>query len=301
MTTERLQEFAVLSSTLNYSNAARILFITQSTLSRHIAEMEEELGFQLFERTTRNVELTEAGKQFSFSIGKLLEKYDTAVSRLNIKGVKATGSICIVYTPSASFPPFLTFCKKFNTKYPGITLKLEMSSSFGIGNISGHDLYFTPAEYIDPPKNVKMLHVFPQSAYLFMPPNSMLINKQNVTLRDIKGYTLFIPLDDAAINGPYARNCSTALKCTDGDLKIVEVKNSVGALVNVGMGNGVTILPRHQITEEYRNYPSVKLYESGCNFDINVYYDAKNITPTTALFLSELLPTQIPDYSSMKE
>ena len=298
MTTERLQEFAVLSSTLNYSNAAHILFITQSTLSRHISEMEEELGFQLFKRTTRNVELTEAGKQFSFSVSKLLEKYNNAVSRLHIKGVKSTGSIHIAYTQCAAFPPFLDFCKKFNAKYPGISLQLEISLTQGIGNLTGNELFFTPADYSDVPKSIKMIHVFQQSAYLFLPPNHPMVDKQNISLSDLKGCTLYIPNNDAAINGPYARNCNMALKYTGGDLKIAEVKNVTAALINVSLGNGAAILPRNQVIEEYRSYPCTKLYEPGCNFDVNVYFDAKNITPATALFLSELLPSQISIYST---
>lgn len=298
MTTERLQEFAVLSSTLNYSNAARILFITQSTLSRHIAEMEKELGFQLFKRTTRNVELTEAGRQFSFSISKLLKKYDTAISRLYIKGIQASGSVKIVYTPSASHPNFLNFCKHFTHKYPGITLELVMSEGFGISNMTERDLFFTPAQYSDLPKHVKMIPVFHQAAYLFLPQNHPLLEKQGITLRDLKGQTLFISVNDSEINGPYSRNSNLAFQATNGDLKIVEVKSSMAGLVNVSLGQGTVILPRTQITEEYRNYPCTKLFEPGCNFDINVYYDAKNISPTTALFLSELLPMQIQEYAN---
>ena len=44
MKTETLYEFLVLSKTLNYSKAAENLYISQSVLSKHIQEMEKELG-----------------------------------------------------------------------------------------------------------------------------------------------------------------------------------------------------------------------------------------------------------------
>lgn len=56
-----IREFLVLSQYKNYNVAAEHLFMSQPTLSRHIKEMEGELGVSLFERSTRRVELTECG------------------------------------------------------------------------------------------------------------------------------------------------------------------------------------------------------------------------------------------------
>ena len=50
MKTEHLREFAVLAQHLNFTIAAKELFIAQSTLSAHVAQLEEELGFALLER-----------------------------------------------------------------------------------------------------------------------------------------------------------------------------------------------------------------------------------------------------------
>lgn len=59
-----IQEFVVLSETLNFSRAADQLFTTQATLSRHIMRLEEELGKPLLERSSRKVELTKFGAGF---------------------------------------------------------------------------------------------------------------------------------------------------------------------------------------------------------------------------------------------
>ncbi|MDY3918223.1 MAG: LysR family transcriptional regulator [Candidatus Limivivens sp.] len=58
------KEFSVLAETKNYWEAAERLYINQSTLSKHIKAMEQELGVPLFARTTRKVELTEFGTAF---------------------------------------------------------------------------------------------------------------------------------------------------------------------------------------------------------------------------------------------
>ena len=56
-----IQEFVVLAECLNFSEAASRLFISQSSLSKHIKALEQELGVALFERTTRSIRLSGAG------------------------------------------------------------------------------------------------------------------------------------------------------------------------------------------------------------------------------------------------
>ena len=62
MDINRIREFLVLSEHLNYSKAANLLYITQPVLSRHIHDLEETLGGQLFLRDTHSVQLTEFGQ-----------------------------------------------------------------------------------------------------------------------------------------------------------------------------------------------------------------------------------------------
>ncbi len=61
---QQLLCFLVVSRTLNFSAAARELFITQPALSYQIRSLEKELDVQLFARTTTKVELTAAGRAF---------------------------------------------------------------------------------------------------------------------------------------------------------------------------------------------------------------------------------------------
>ena len=71
MTDRQLRCFLALYETLNFSVAARQLFLTQPTLSYQIRTLEEELGTPLFVRTTCRVEPTQAGQLFAeFASGK---------------------------------------------------------------------------------------------------------------------------------------------------------------------------------------------------------------------------------------
>lgn len=75
------KEFTVLAETKNYWSAAEKLFVGQSSLSKHIKTIENQLGGELFTRTSRKVELTELGKlmlPYAQQIAQLQTQYETA-------------------------------------------------------------------------------------------------------------------------------------------------------------------------------------------------------------------------------
>lgn len=63
MELRQLKYFLMVAKTLSFSEAAKRLYITQGTLSQQIKQLEDELGFQLFSRTSHSVALTEAGEK----------------------------------------------------------------------------------------------------------------------------------------------------------------------------------------------------------------------------------------------
>lgn len=95
------KEFTVLAETKNFWEASDRLFLNQSTLSKHIKAMESELGFPLFTRTTRRVELTEFGLAllpYAQSITKLQFEYSAQLLQVqnHHKGLITIGSIPVL-------------------------------------------------------------------------------------------------------------------------------------------------------------------------------------------------------------
>lgn len=76
------REFVVLADTGNYMVAADKLYLTQSTLSRHIQSFEKDLGAPVFERTTRKVTLNEYGQimlPYARQITSIQDEYSVAI------------------------------------------------------------------------------------------------------------------------------------------------------------------------------------------------------------------------------
>ena len=62
MELKQLESFVSVADNLSFSKAAKNLYLTQPTVSAHIAQLEKDLGCRLFERTTKSLRLTEDGR-----------------------------------------------------------------------------------------------------------------------------------------------------------------------------------------------------------------------------------------------
>lgn len=80
MQIEMLRCFLALAYSHNFSVAAENMYISQSTMSKRILAMEQELNVTLFERTARNVKLTSAGERIFYQIENIVNEYDDMLS-----------------------------------------------------------------------------------------------------------------------------------------------------------------------------------------------------------------------------
>ena len=119
-----LKYFLKVAECLNFTRAANECFITQTAMSQHIANMERELGFQLFVRNNRKVELTVAGRNFYERISKLMEDYESAVRSSQDLASGAAGSVVIATTSCIENLFLMSRICYFKTRYPALNLSI---------------------------------------------------------------------------------------------------------------------------------------------------------------------------------
>lgn len=123
MELRQLKYFVKSAEYLNFSEAAKHLFITQSTLSQQIKQLEFELGFALFIRNSRHIMLTEAGEEFLPFAIKTIQDAEDGVQRLyDLRHVK-TGTLRVGVTYSLS-TVLTEGVLEFMKLYPGIKLEI---------------------------------------------------------------------------------------------------------------------------------------------------------------------------------
>lgn len=106
-----LREFRVLAEICNYQEAAEQLYISLSTLSKHISRLESELGASLFDRTTRKVTLNKYGAVFYDYAVLVTDSYRTCALKLEELQQSDAASLRIAFPPCLteySLPSLLT-------------------------------------------------------------------------------------------------------------------------------------------------------------------------------------------------
>lgn len=99
MTDLQVRCFLEVAKCLNFTKAAKNLFISQSNISRQIASFEEELGLALFDRNTKGVKLTLQGQMLAETLSEMVSEWKLVCSRAKNSVKKYNGCITIGCQP----------------------------------------------------------------------------------------------------------------------------------------------------------------------------------------------------------
>ena len=125
MNTKQIQYVLALSETLNFSQVAEQLGITQPALSKQIQHIENELGVKLFDRNHNPLTLTPAGEYFARNARELLYKEEQLRKALDQFKTGESGRLVIGVTPFRSHYLMPELVKKVHSKYPGVCVSLR--------------------------------------------------------------------------------------------------------------------------------------------------------------------------------
>ena len=127
-----LQAFRAVVEQGSFRKAADTVRISQPALSRRIDKLEDALGVRLFERTTRKVNLTQAGRSFIPSVERLLDDLDVAL--LGISEVASTrlGHVTVACVPSAAYYFMPRVIAHYHRQFPRIKVKVLDSSAHDV-------------------------------------------------------------------------------------------------------------------------------------------------------------------------
>ncbi len=120
-----LRTFCVAAEQESFREAADKLFITASAVSHQIKNLEDELGQKLFERTSRSLVLTEAGRSLLDDIRPLIMRLDEVAARHRMSATRSTLSISV--QPFFASEVFIPRLPEFTRSHPDIDIKVDTS------------------------------------------------------------------------------------------------------------------------------------------------------------------------------
>lgn len=127
MELRHLRYFVAVAEEENVSRAALKLHVSQPGISRQIHDLEDEVGFLLFERTGKSVRLTAAGKIFFAEARDIQARTADAVARARV-GLTPQPEINVGYAPSATVEILPRALRTFMGNFPGVRVTLHDSS-----------------------------------------------------------------------------------------------------------------------------------------------------------------------------
>lgn len=123
-TSRQLRAFRLVAQHRSFSRAAEAMFITPSGLSVVIRELEKQLGFRLFDRTSRHVALTRHGSELLAVVQASLDQLDGAVSRIGQSVTEASHSLSLGASPLVAANVLPEAIKAFEANRPNLRIEL---------------------------------------------------------------------------------------------------------------------------------------------------------------------------------
>ncbi len=184
MELRHLRYFIAAAEEENVSRAALKLHVSQPGISRQIRDLEEEIGFDLFQRTAKSLKLTAAGNVFLKESRAVLQRADDAVK--NARAVSAgSGELHVGYAPSLTARFLPQALRAFQSAMPKVRVKLhDCSTEEMLADLRSGKLQLALTVRVDSRiiREFNFVELTRETLLLAVPPKHKLARNRSVTL-----------------------------------------------------------------------------------------------------------------------
>lgn len=186
-------DFLKLAHVKNYLSASYELFLSQSTLSRHIQALEQELGVELFERNSWETRLTPEGERLIPYAEAICREYEKAVETLAFESVDANHRLTIgtqilsleAYGLDRLFSDFERSCPEYKID--------EVSRINDISQLSDFDLCLVRSLTLDQVEASNHLRIGEDHMVAILPKGHPLSRNESVKVEELKEENFLLP------------------------------------------------------------------------------------------------------------
>ncbi|XAS68459.1 transcriptional regulator CynR [Micrococcaceae bacterium Sec5.7] len=238
----------------NFTRAAEALHVSQPTLSQQIKQLENSLHAQLLDRSGRTVRLTDAGEIYLGYARRALLDFSAGERAIHDVKDLSRGSLRLAMTPTFTAYLIGPLVRRFNSRYPGITLSIQEMTQDRIESELAEDrldIGIAFAESVSSPIEAQPL--FPETLSLVVGPSHPRVGQQApLTVQELGHQSL------ALLSREFATRHHIDRYFHEHGIapRIVIEANSVNAIVEiVRHGPFATVLPDAIAREQENLYP----------------------------------------------
>ena len=285
---KQLEAFLSVAKLRSFSKAANAIYLSQPTISSHISSLEKELKIQLFDRTSKEVNLTPAGESFLQYANDIINTRNHAVTELSSFNTNVSGrlNISASTTPCNSILPNLI--SKFSELYSNVRFNVKEQGSVGIIK----DILDLNCEIglvgtsIDNPK-IDCYKIMEDE--LVIVSSSILNLPDRLNPEDLLKYNFIIREKDSATR----QTLETSLGNSNIDINklkvLCEVNNVDAQLKFVKLGMGISIMSKTLCEEYFKNGSLKASIINDISLKRNIYLiisSKRTLTPIATAFFN---------------
>ena len=190
-----LRYFLMVAKEQSFTRAAEQLHITQPTLSRQLAALEEELGIELFIRKGKNIMLTDEGMLLKRRALEILNLEERTLEELKRTEEVIEGTVTVGCGEFAAVETLAKICKKYKEKYPLVQIAIHTATADTIYEMMNKGLVDV-ALFMEPvdTEGLDSIRIMDSDHWVVgMRPDDLLAEKEFIEKQDLIGKPLILP------------------------------------------------------------------------------------------------------------
>lgn len=283
--------FLAVAEQLHFGRAAEQLHMAQPPLSTQIRQLEELLDAQLFIRSKRKVELTEAGRVFRQEAEAVLEAVHRAVQTAQQASQGVLGRLRLGFASSAPFGVFPQVLRRYREHYPNVVLELqELGSAEQLLAMQERRLDLGFVRLPAKATNIRVEPIDREAIIMALPEDHRLARQPQLQLEDFKNDPFVIfPRHEGP--GLYDRLINLCLQAGFTPQIVQEVGQMHAIVGLVGAGLGVSLVPESLQTVHARGVHYRHL-QNQPYIEMALAYRDEQLTPLQQAFVTTALSVQ---------
>ena len=240
MNTKQIDFCIELAHTRNFSRAADNLFVSQPTLTYQIKLLEDEVGFEIFERSGKGAALTPAGSQFVTYLANMREEMKRAIEQGQNFSAKYKDNITISMPVRQAVYFLPEAIRLFAKEQPDIQITPKFQYENGVESFlkNESDILFTLKEQTKQIPGINVYDLFESHIYLISQREDELTSKNLLTEKDLYGRTLMV-----GGGSPPALQAVQHRLMASGKISYFNSADHDTTLTNIASGRGICLAP----------------------------------------------------------
>ena len=290
LTLRQLRAFVTVAQTGSFTAAAREMHLTQSALSVLVRELEREMGVQLLDRHTRQVHLSDVGREFLPSVHRLLGELGVAVAGVTDLRDKKKGVLRLVAPQLMACTLMPQVIATYRARFPDVEIQLAdtLPEHLLVGVIAG-DAELAVGQDVAVDDMVERRTLFRDRHWLICRPDHPFASRKSVRWRELASWTFIAPTRD------FRSRIAPELAADARELLMRPSTQSVSymttALGMVASGLGLTVCPTYSAPlVRAWGLSMVRLTTPDFHRDVCVYTASRrSLSPAAAAFVDMLV------------